>query len=119
MISDITPGERMLLSRIRFRPVLYLGKPSLRDFDHMSSGYQYAMQTVGMGEAHNLLPEGLSEFTNRWYGGNMGTCRWSSVIALHEPDDSKALATFFEILDAYLAELGYDPIPEWDSSQRL
>lgn len=110
-IGDITPRERQLLSRLRRSPELYLGKPSLRDFFHMSSGYQYAMETAGLRAQHNLLPEGLNEFANRRYGGGMGTRNWYSIIALHEPDDDKALGVFFEILDEYLTELRYDPIP--------
>ena len=35
------------------------------------------------------------------------------MIALHEPDDAAALGVFFEILDAYLRELGFAPIPSY------
>lgn len=111
-IRDITPQERRLLSQIRFCPALYLGEASLRNFDHMSGGYIYAMRTVGLSAQHNLLPEGLNEFTDRWYGGDMGNRNWASIIALREPDDAAALKTFFVILDAYLEELGYAPLPK-------
>lgn len=118
-ICDITPFERRLLSRLRHCPALYLGEPSLRNFSHMSGGYRYAMQTVGMRQEHNLLPDGLNEFTDRWYGGGMGTRDCFSLIALHEPDDAKALERFFEILDACLAELGFAPIPVWKEKRPL
>lgn len=85
----------------------------------MSGGYAYAMQTAGVWEAHILLPEGLNAFTDRWYGGDLGTRSWYSMIALHEPDDSKALEQFFVILDAYLLELGYAPIPGWEENTPL
>lgn len=109
-VCDITPDERRMLSGLRHCPALYLGSASLRDFFHMSNGFRLAMQNVGQWEQHNLLPEGLNEFTNRWYGGDLGTRNWYSMIALHEPDDAASLETFFEILDAYLLELGYAPI---------
>ena len=110
VICDITPLERGLLSQLRHCPALHLGTASLRNFFHMSSGYQFAMQTAGLREQHNLLPDGLNEFTNRWYGGGMGSRNWYSMIALLERDDAAALGIFFEILDAYLLELGYAPI---------
>lgn len=113
-VSDITPQERRLLSRLCHCPALFLGEPSLRNFAQMSGGYQYAMQTVGLRQEHNLLPDGLDKFTDRWYGGGMGTRNCFSMIALQEPDDARALDRFFEMLDAYLAELGYDPIPAWE-----
>ena len=112
-ILDITPHERGILSQLRHNPALYLGGVSLRDFFHMSSGYQFAMETARQRERHNLLPDGLNEFTNRWYGGDMGTRNWYSMIALHESDDAAALGVFFEILDAYLRELGFAPIPAY------
>ena len=118
-IRDITPCERELLARLRFRPEVFLGDVSLRNFFHMSSGYQYAMQTAGLPDVHNLLPDGLNHFTERWYGGEMGTRNWYSMIALHEPDDAEALVCFFEILDAYLMELGFAPLPVIESREQF
>ena len=110
VIKDITPQERELLSRLRRRPELYLGTASLRDFFHMSGGYVFAMKTAGMQETHNLLPDGLNEYMNLWYGGGMGARNWYSIITLHERNGASALERFFEILDTYLTELGYAPI---------
>ena len=110
MICDITPPERELLSRLRCRPELYLGTVSLRDLFHLCSGYQAAMETAGLQVQHNILPGGLNEFVNRWYGGGVGSRNWYSMIALHEPEDGRALDVFFALLDEYLTELGYAPI---------
>ena len=111
IVRDITPWERGLLARVRFRPEVFLGEASLRNFFHMASGYQYAMQTAGRLEDHNLLPDGMNEFAAKWYGGDMGNRNWYSIITLHESDDTKALEQFFVILDTYLAELGFAPLP--------
>lgn len=121
-VADITPAERALLSRLRFCPGAFLGEPSLRNFRHMSAGYRCAMQTAMIGHQHNLLPEGLNEFTARLYGGDMGTRDCFSIIALHEPDDAKALDAFFTILDEYLTELDYAPlsrIESWEEFRTL
>lgn len=113
---DITPVERDLLSHLRRRPGLFLGEASLRNFNHMANGYCQAMTVTGNQSAHNLLPEGLNEFTAGWYGERMGTRNCYSIISDHESDDAKALERFFEILDAYLVSLGYAPLPVWDGS---
>lgn len=109
-IADITPFERTLLSKLRDRPALYLGTPSLRDFNHMADGYQFAMQTVGQRERHNLLPEGLNEFTARYYGESLGGRNAFTMIFHRVSDDTEALEQFFVILDAYLVSLGYAPL---------
>ena len=112
-ILDITPHERGILSQLRHNPALYLGRVSLRDFFHMSSGYKFAMETAQQREWHNLLRAGLNEFRDRWSRGDKGTRNWYSMIDLHEPDDAAALGVFFEILDAYIRELGFAPIPAY------
>ena len=109
-ILDITPTERALLSNLRDRPELYLGTASLRNFNHMANGYQFAMQTVGLQEQHNLLPEGLHEFAARYYGEDVNGLSVFSLIARHTGDDAEALAQFFVILDDYLISLGYAPL---------
>ena len=109
-IPDITPTERVLLSNLRDRPELYLGTASLRNFNHMANGYQFAMQTVGLQEQHNLLPEGLHEFTARSYGESLSGLSVFALISRHTGDDAEALAQFFVILDDYLISLGYVPL---------
>lgn len=115
-VPDITPVERRLLSHLRCKPGLFLGQASLRNFNHMANGYCFAMRMTGDQAEHNLLPDGLNAFTADWYGESMGGHSCFSMIAAHEPDDGKALETFFEILDAYLVRMGYEPLPEWDGN---
>ena len=109
-IPDITPTERSLLSYLRDRPELYLGTASLRNFNHMANGYQFAMQTAGLQEQHNLLPEGLHEFAARSYGESLSGLSAFTLIDRHTDDDAEALAQFFGILDDYLISLGYAPL---------
>ena len=115
-IPDITPAERGLLAHLRCRPGLYLGEASLRNFNHMANGYCCAMRMTGNEAEHVLLTEGLNEFTAAWYGDSLGGRNCFSMIAAHEPDDAGALERFFEILDAYLVRMGYEPLPEWDGN---
>lgn len=109
--SDITPYERALLARLRFCPQTFLGEKSLRNFCHMSGGYQFAMQTAGLRAQHNLLPEGLNDFTAEYLNVSPGAMDCFTMIARAEPDDEKALDLFFRILDAYLERTGLEPLP--------
>ena len=104
-IRDITPYERKILSRLKWHPSLFLCTPSLRNFEHMTSGYHFAMKTVAEDGNHNILPDGLNEFTAGYFGRGLSSHNCFSMISLYEPDDEKALDLFFIILDAYLVSL--------------
>ena len=109
--TDITPRERVMLAQLRFCPAVFLGEASLRNFEHMAGGYQAAVRNARVRERHNLLPDGLNEFTATRLQIDPGTRNCFTMIAQAEPDDAKALATFFEILDAYLIDMGREPLP--------
>ena len=119
---DITPRERAMLARLRFCPAVYLGEASLRNFGHMAGGYLEAVRNAGVRDRHNLLPDGLNEFTASYLRIDPGTRNCFTMIAEAEPDDAKALTRFFEILDAYLAELGAEPMPivrDWEQFHEI
>ena len=54
-IIDISPAERIILSRLKFRPALILGKTSLTNFWHWSNGYDFAMKISKNSQTHNLF----------------------------------------------------------------
>ena len=114
---EITPRERAMLARLRFCPAVFLGEGSLRNFRHMAAGYLAAMRNAGLRNLHNLLPDGLNEFTATQLNIGADNRDCFSMIAEAEPDDAKALTRFFEILDAYLVHLGEEPLPavsDWE-----
>lgn len=115
LYHDITPHERALLSRLRFRPEAFLGACSLRNFRQMSNGYQFAMLTAGLRDRHNLLPEGLREFTAQYLNISPGTQDWFTMLSEREPDDAKALTLFFRVLDAFLEANGLEPLVRVDN----
>ncbi|MBQ7046546.1 MAG: hypothetical protein IJN85_02235 [Oscillospiraceae bacterium] len=117
-IIDVTLGERKLLSSIKRRPPMYLGKTSLTNFSHMAGGYSYAMQVVGQTEQHNILPDGLNDYVAMKYLGHTKTAYdCYSLILQREPDEEKAFYIFFDILDEFLIEHGFKPIPVWDDER--
>lgn len=113
-IIDISPAERIILSKLKFRPALILGKTSLTNFWHWSNGYDFAMKISKNSQTHNLLPNGLNEFTAEYLKTELSARCCFSLILEREHDETKALYLFFEILDKYLLYLNYEPIPVWN-----
>lgn len=114
---DITPEERRLLSSIRRRPGMHLGKKSLERFWLWSDGYIVAT----MSSERSLFPDSdeidIHDYAAQKYHGEKcsGALNWISWIQAYEKDDAKALDVCFEFLDEYLQLLGFEPIPDWDT----
>lgn len=114
--GDITPYERKFLSCLKSKPGLYLGTTNLTRFQMFAYGYSHAMHTMKATKQHNLLPEGLHEFAALKYLGHTETSLgWCELILLNEPDEKKAFWIFFDLLDEYLIDLGYEPLPIWNN----
>lgn len=110
---DITPDERKLLSNLKKRPGMYLGKAELSRFVNWSMGYDIAMYITKQNKEHNILPGGLHEYAAMKYLGHTETAEgWFTLILQNEPNEQKALQIFFNMLDKYLISLGYEPIPD-------
>lgn len=109
--KDITREERELLTRMRARPGAYLGTESLYAFDQFAQGYQAASMIHYLHDVR-LIPEEFQEFVEAYYFIRSGSAmRWSDLIQQHQPDDRKALETFWELLNAYLESVDCEGIP--------
>ena len=109
---DISPCERELLSSLKKRPGMYLGKTELSRFVHWVHGYDCAVRAANLSE-HNILPDSLQEFIAVKYLGKTQTAKgWFTLILEAEPNEEKAFWVFFKMLDEYLLSLGYEPIPD-------
>ena len=115
-IADITPEERIELAKIRYRPGAYLGSPSITALSHFLNGFSYAMYKTDQTEEHNILPEGLHQFAAKELLGNDNSSAgwWGIILHTNGRDEEKSFYAFFELLDKYLASLGYEPIPKWE-----
>ena len=114
-IPDITRDERMLLSSLKKRPGMYLGKTSLTGFVNWFYGYRTALKMTKLYSERIIIPDGLLEYAAIKYLGHTKTSKgWFTLILEKEPDEKKALEIFWELLDEYLVSLGYEPIPEWE-----
>ena len=94
-----------LLLKIKLKPGLYLGKPTLSGLSYLITGY--ALKEYELGECKNTLIE-FSDF-NRYVASFYGLSEHISMskdsftlIEENSEDDSKAFFKFFEILDEYM-----------------
>ena len=120
---DISAAARRLLSSLKKRPAMYLGKKSLTRFEAWYHGYEAAIRAAKLPYyEHNILPCGevsIHDYAAEKYlgKGRESTCGWINCIRACEPDDEKALDVCFGFMDEYLMFLGFEPIPEWDGEQ--
>lgn len=110
-LRDISGDERDFLSMLRARPGMYLAANSFQRLNAFLDGYRAALHTLGLGDDHCILPWTFHDFVQTKYGIHDAR-GYSSIIAMHEPDDEKALWLFFDLLDEYLTANGFEPIKE-------
>ncbi len=124
-VFDITKDERMLLSGLKRRPGLYIGKTTLTGFVGFVHGYKNALMMTKLYSERVILPDGLNDYAAMKYLGHAKTSKgWFTLILENEPDEKKAFDVFWELLDEYLVSLGYEPIPlfedikdEWEKQR--
>ena len=115
-VLDITKDERMFLCGLKRRPGLYLGKTTLTGFVGFVHGYKAALIMTKLYSERVILPDGLNDYAAMKYLGHTRTAlNCFHLILEKEPNETKALDIFWELLDEYLVGLGYEPIPDWDS----
>lgn len=115
-VRDITKDERMLLSGLKRRPGLYLGKTTLTGFVGFVLGYKNALMTTKLYSERVILPDGLNDYAAMKYLGHTRTAlNCFHIILEKETDEEKAFDLFWKLLDEYLISLGYEPIPDCDS----
>ncbi|MBD5140418.1 MAG: hypothetical protein HDT25_03245, partial [Ruminococcus sp.] len=114
-VLDITKDERMLLSRLKNRPGAFLGRIELTRFLNWVNGYEIALGMTKLYSERVLLPD-LNDYAAMKYLGHTRTAlNCFHLILEKEPNETKALDIFWELLDEYLVGLGYEPIPDWNS----
>ena len=92
---------------------MYLGTTSMSRLFVFITTYSMAMQIAEKSDEHNILPKGFNDYVAMKYLGYTSTpLGWHQLILEKEPDDKKALQIFFELLNEYLVNLGYEKIPE-------
>lgn len=112
-ITNISKTERMLLSRIRKRPGMYIGTLSLEFLLHFLHGYECAVGVHSDATAHHILPDNFNDFVaKRLFGHSDTVLNYCSLIYKTENNEEKALSLFFNLIDECLISQGFEPISD-------
>lgn len=109
-----------LLSKIRARPALFLGKDSISLLAAFLDGFFHGRG--GQGQFDSDVFVGFQEFIRTRF--NMSSShRWNDVILFFETDEARAFWRFFELFDEYCgagrSEAGADTRVIPDGPQRV
>ena len=110
-----------LLSKIRQRPSLYLGKRSLSHLHVFLDGYTFACRQLGIPPTKQ---EKKFEEFQEWIEirfNQLSTQSWSRIILFYSEDEAAALNRFFELLEEFLnsGSKNNDEANKWEKSQEL
>jgi hypothetical protein len=90
-----------LLQRIRERPMIFIGKPSLKRLRHFLSGYVVCYHTVTGDNKFDIYP-GFQKFVAKKYDISLSTHHTDIIYFMCLSDDEQAFYCFFELLDEFL-----------------
>ncbi|MCU0543631.1 MAG: hypothetical protein MUE44_15870 [Oscillatoriaceae cyanobacterium Prado104] len=91
-----------LLQRIKQRPGMYLGKPSITRLRAFLDGYEMARAELGLPDTEQQQQlEGFQEWIQERYKIT-STHGWHSIILFFSADERDALDRFFELLEVFL-----------------
>lgn len=89
-----------LLDVIREKPAMYLGTRSLSALSHFLAGYGFALHVHEIPSSHHL-PGDFHDWVAYRLHFFESTSGYKNMILKRIPDESAALARFFELLDEY------------------
>ena len=109
-IKDITSKERLLLKQIRKRTPMYVGEYSLNKLGDFFEGYREALFNYDLSNQCCIIPKEFNEFVLKKYKQNPSTMGYVRVILQHVSDGKEAVEIFFNLLDEFLEENGFEKI---------
>lgn len=107
---DISPKERLLLKGIRKRTPMYVGEYSLNKLEVFFEGYKEALFNYDLDNECCIIPKEFNEFVLKKYEQNPSTMGYVRAILQHVNDGKEAVEIFFNLLDEFLQENGFEKI---------
>ena len=88
------------LQKIRKRPRIYLGEPSITALRHFIYGYGCCFRLNKICVDNTCL-DGFQEYVQKYYNTRL-TKDWAGLILDHSANEKEAFEKFFELLDEHL-----------------
>ena len=99
---QVKGGLFEILAKIKARPGLYIGRPSVSDLFMFLVGYKTARRELGIeltAEEMKFYQE-FHQFVEKKY--NLHTSNaWAKIIMLYCPDEKQGFERFFELLEEF------------------
>jgi hypothetical protein len=99
---EVKGGLFEILSKIKAKPGLYIGRPSLSDLFMFLVGYKTARRELGIeltAEEIRFYQE-FHQFVEKKY--NLHTSNaWAKIILLYCPDEKQGFERFFQLLEEF------------------
>jgi hypothetical protein len=94
-----------ILNKIKTKPGLYLGQPSVSDLFIFLAGYKTARRELGIepNEAEKQFYQEFSEFVQNKYQIKTANS-WAKIIMLSCQDEKEGFRMFFDLLDDFIAQ---------------
>lgn len=91
-----------LIQKIKQRPALYLGKPSIEHLQVFLEGYLFARRqlNIKLTEQEQHF-EGFQEWIENKFN-QKETQSWTKIILFYSQDEQKALFRFFDLFDEFI-----------------
>ncbi|HBL09939.1 MAG TPA: hypothetical protein DD379_00550 [Cyanobacteria bacterium UBA11162] len=99
---EVKGGLFQILTKVKAKPGLYIGRPSLSDLFMFLVGYKTARRELGIeptAEEIRFYQE-FHQFVEKKY--NLHTSNaWAKIILLYCPDEKQGFERFFELLEEF------------------
>lgn len=91
-----------LIQKIKQRPALYLGKPSIEHLQVFLDGYLFARRQLNINVTEQEQQfEGFQEWIENKFN-QKDTQSWTKIILFYSQDEQRALSRFFELFDEFI-----------------
>ena len=90
-----------ILQKIKTKPTVYLGRPSIVCLQAFLSGYNIAQYQLGLPLTEKTNPlDGFQEWVQKKFKIDTSQS-WANIILFYSQDETDALNQFFELLEEY------------------
>jgi hypothetical protein len=104
-LTKVQGGLFEILDKIKARPGLYIGRPSVSDLFMFLVGYKTARRELGIepNQEEVRFYQEFHQFVEKKYNLHSSNA-WAKIIMLYCPDEKQGFERFFQLLEEFQQE---------------